>query len=117
MPTTAGCRLSRPARLWCREAEAALFETMFNDAKVEPRPVLLRLLLFVSGSASRLSVSASACVRCGLQVALTPGRACNAHSPGYFRLCYAFVSKPVLQVAIRRLAAVWASHSRRSVRS
>ncbi len=39
---------------------------------------------------------------CG--VIFSPGWACHAPVPGYFRVCYAWVEPEVLQVAIDRLA-------------
>lgn len=33
----------------------------------------------------------------------TPGESCHAQSPGFFRICYAWVSYDILKVAMNRL--------------
>jgi 1-aminocyclopropane-1-carboxylate synthase len=39
------------------------------------------------------------------KVILTPGRACHAAEPGFFRLCFAWVPQEALEAAVARVAA------------
>jgi 1-aminocyclopropane-1-carboxylate synthase len=40
------------------------------------------------------------------RVTFTPGAACHNPEPGYFRICYAWVTPETLQVAMNRFSAL-----------
>jgi 1-aminocyclopropane-1-carboxylate synthase len=46
----------------------------------------------------------------GHRVVLTPGGACHAAEPGFFRMCFAWPHPDSLPVAVARIAAALAEH-------
>jgi hypothetical protein len=41
---------------------------------------------------------------------LTPGKACHAEAPGFFRICWAWAPADALPVAVARMAAAVVEH-------